>query len=54
MAEVGIKCPTCGMDLKAPNKDELGKVFKEHTAHVHDMEMSEEEAKSKVKMMLES
>jgi len=51
MAEVSIKCPQCGMELKAPNDDELAKNFKAHTHEVHDMEMSEEEAKQKVKMM---
>ena len=51
MAEVSIKCPTCGMELKAPNEEDLGKKFKVHTHEVHDMEMSEEEATQKVKMM---
>ncbi len=54
MAEVSIKCPSCGMDLRAAHGEELAKTFKEHTAHAHGMEMSEEEAKKKVKMMLES
>jgi hypothetical protein len=53
MAEVGIKCPMCGADLKGEHADDLGVKFKDHSHEVHDMEMSEEEAKQKVKMMLE-
>lgn len=51
MAEVSVKCPQCGMDLKAPNEEELAKTFKGHAHEAHGMEMSEEEAKQKVKMM---
>ena len=51
MAEVSVKCPTCGMDLKAPNEEELAKKFKGHAHEAHSMEMSEEEASKKVKMM---
>ncbi len=54
MAEVSINCPTCGAHLKADDEHELAHTFKKHTADVHDMEMPEEEAKKKVKMMLES
>lgn len=53
MAEVSIKCPNYGMDLRAPHEDELAKTFKGHP-HEHGMEMSEEGAKKKVKMMVES
>ena len=50
MAELSVACPICKQSLTAPNEDELAKVFKEHAKHEHGMEMSEEEAKEKVKM----
>jgi predicted small metal-binding protein len=53
MAEVSIKCPQCGMEIHGPDEEGLARNFKEHTHEVHSMEMSEEEAKKKVKMMLE-
>ena len=49
MAELSVSCPACGQSLTAPNEDELVKVFKEHAKHQHSMELSEEEAKEKVK-----
>jgi predicted small metal-binding protein len=51
MGEVSVSCPVCGQSLTAPNEDELAKTFKEHAHHDHGMEMSEEQAKMKVKGM---
>ncbi len=53
MAEPSVSCPICKQGLTAPNEDELVKIFKEHVKHEHGMEMSEEEAKEKMKMGME-
>ena len=54
MAELSVKCPTCGMPLKAPTEDELVKAWQEHSKTAHSMELSEEEARAKVKMAMEA
>lgn len=51
MGEASVGCPICGKSLTAPNEDELVKAFKEHAHRDHGMEMSEEQAKMKVKGM---
>jgi len=53
MAELSITCPVCGNDLHADHEDDLAHNFRDHAAE-HGKEMTEDEAKKKVKMMLES
>lgn len=50
MGEASVGCPICGKSLTAPNEDELVKTFRDHAKHDHDMDMSEEMAREKVKM----
>jgi predicted small metal-binding protein len=48
-----VKCPMCGAHMHADSDDELVKGFKKHSKDVHDMELSDEEAKKKIKMAQE-
>jgi len=52
MAESSVTCPGCGMELKAPNEDDLAKAVQEHSKHAHGMEISKEQAKQQLKEML--
>ncbi len=45
MTKVSVKCPACGGNLTAMNKEDLAKAFKAHAHHEHDMDMSEEQAR---------
>lgn len=49
MGEHSVTCPACGQSLTAHGEDELVKTFKEHAHHHHGMDMSEEQAREKVK-----
>ena len=53
MAEVTVTCPVCGMDIHAPDEEELAKTYKEHAHEAHGMEISEEAVKQVVKIWLE-
>jgi predicted small metal-binding protein len=48
-----VKCPMCSAHMHADSDEELVQVFKKHSKDVHDMELSDEEAKKKVKMAQE-
>ena len=52
MTKVSVKCPACGGNLTAMNKEDLAKAFKAHAHHEHDMDMSEEQARMKVEKSL--
>jgi predicted small metal-binding protein len=50
MAELSVKCSTCGHVLTADSEEEMIKAIQAHAKEKHNMEMSEEKAKESIKM----
>jgi len=50
MAELGVKCPVCGMPLRERDEEELAKELVDHAKHEHGMEMPLERATEKIRM----
>jgi len=50
MAQLSVKCSTCGHVLTADSEGEMIKALKAHAKEKHNMEMSEDKAKEAIKM----
>ncbi|HEM60975.1 MAG TPA: DUF1059 domain-containing protein [Chloroflexi bacterium] len=50
MAEISVKCSSCGGMLTAESEPEMVKKLQAHAKEAHNMEMSEEKAKEAIKM----
>lgn len=50
MAQLSVKCSTCGHVLTADSEEAMIKAIQAHAKEKHNMEMSEEKAKESIKM----
>ncbi len=49
MAEMSIKCKSCGHEVSAESEDALVKKIQQHNKEHHDQETSEEEAREAIR-----
>ncbi len=48
MADLSVKCPACGKELKAKTEQELIKLVKEH-GPIHGLEMTDEQIREQIR-----
>jgi predicted small metal-binding protein len=50
LAQISVKCSTCGSVLTADSEEEMTKALQAHAKEAHNMDMSEETAKEAIKV----